>query len=154
MGRVEDVIGNEVITDDRVLEYMRNADAKSEELRGKIDVFIEERGLTAPQPGSDPADSSLTEDDHVDYSTRLNLREAGVSTIIWCTGFTTDFSWIDLPVTGPSGKPVHHNGEAAVPGIYFVGFPWLSKRKSGVVLGIDEDARHISEPILQRHNAL
>lgn len=154
MGRVEDVIGNEVITDDKVLEYMRNADAKSEELRDKIEAFIEEQGLTAPPPDPDPADRSLTEDEKVGYLTRLDLVEAEVSTVIWCTGFTADFSWIDLPVTGASGKPVHHSGEAAVPGIYFVGFPWLSKRKSGVVLGIDEDARHISELILQGHNAL
>jgi putative flavoprotein involved in K+ transport len=154
MGRLEDVVGDEVITDDRVDEYVRNADAKSEELRNKIDVFIEEQGLTVAQPDLDPADKSLAADEQVDYLTRLNLNEAGVSTIIWCTGFTADFSWIDLPVTEASGKPVHHNGEAPVPGIYFIGFPWLSKRKSGVVLGIDEDARHISELILQDHNTI
>jgi putative flavoprotein involved in K+ transport len=154
MGRLEDVVGGEVIADDRADEYVRNADAKSEDLRNKIDGFIEEQGLTATQPDSDPADKSLAADEQVDYLTRLNLEEAGVSTIIWCTGFTADFSWIDLPVTEASGKPVHHNGEAPVPGIYFIGFPWLSKRKSGVVLGIDEDARHISELILQDHNTI
>jgi len=152
MGRLEDVMGHEITTDDGVLEYIRNADAKSEELRDKIDRFIEEQGLAAPQPDPDPADRSLSEDEHVDYLTRLDLKEADVGTIIWCTGFTADFSWIDLPVTETSGKPAHHNGEGPVPGIYFVGFPWLSKRKSGVVLGIDEDARHISELILQSHN--
>lgn len=149
MGRLEDVIGAQILTDDKVLEYIRNADAKSEELRDKIDAFVEDQDLTAPQPDPDPADRSLAEDEHVDYLTKLDLEEAEVSTIIWCTGFTGDFSWIDLPVTEPSGKPVHHNGEALVPGIYFVGFPWLSKRKSGVLLGIEEDAQHISELILQ-----
>jgi len=154
MGRLEDVMGVEIITDDKVIDYIRNADAKSEELRDKIDAFVEDRDLTAPQPDPDPGDRSLAEDEHVDYLTRLDLKEAEVSTIIWCTGFTADFSWIDLPVTEESGKPIHHNGEAPVPGIYFIGFPWLSKRKSGVVLGIDEDARHISEVILQHHNTL
>jgi len=148
MGRLEDVVGGEIITDDRVVEYIRNADAKSEDLRDKIDIFIEEQGLTAAHPDPDPADRSLAEDEHLDYLTRLDLRDAGVSTIIWCTGFTADFSWIDLPVTGANGRPVHNNGEASVPGIYFIGFPWLSKRKSGVVLGIDEDAQHISDLIL------
>jgi putative flavoprotein involved in K+ transport len=152
MGRLEDVVGDEMVTDDKVVEYMRNADNKSEELRDKIDLFVEERGLTAPQPDPDPADRSLAVDEHVDYLRRLNLTEADVGTIIWCTGFTADFSWIDLPVTEATGKPVHHNGEAPVPGIYFIGFPWLSKRKSGVVLGIDEDAQHISELILEHHN--
>jgi putative flavoprotein involved in K+ transport len=154
MGRLADVIEGELITDDRVVEYIRNADAKSEELRDKIDAFVEERGLMAPQPDPDPADTSLGEDEHVDYLTKLDLEEAEVSTIIWCTGFTAEFSWIDLPVTEANGRPVHHNGEAQVPGIYFVGFPWLSKRKSGVVLGIDEDAHHISDLIIQDHNTI
>ena len=154
MGRLEDVIGGELITDDRVVEYLRNADAKSQELRDEIDTLVEEQGLTAPQPEPDPADRPLAEDEHVDYLTTLDLKEAGVSTIIWCTGFTADFSWIDLPVTEANGRPVHHNGEAPVPGIYFIGFPWLSKRKSGVVLGIDEDAQHISELIVQQHDTL
>ena len=150
MGRFEDVVGDEVITDDRVVEYIRNADAKSQELRDNIDGFIEEHALTAPPPDPDPGDRSLAADDPVDYLTRLDLKAAGVGSIVWCTGFTADFSWIDLPVTEPNGMPVHQNGEAPVPGIYFIGFPWLSKRKSGVVLGIDEDARHITELILQR----
>jgi putative flavoprotein involved in K+ transport len=154
MGRLEDVVGDEITTDDRVVEYVRNADAKSDELRDKIDAFVEKQGLTAPQPDPDPGDRSLAEDEQVEYLTRLDLKAADVSTIIWCTGFTADFSWIDLPVTEAGGKPVHHNGEAGVPGIYFIGFPWLSKRKSGVVLGIDEDARHISELILRHHNTL
>ena len=152
MGRLEDVVGEEIVTDDKVVEYMRNADARSEELRDKIDLFVEDQGLTAPQPDPDPADRSLTQHEHVDYLTRLDLKEADVGTIIWCTGFTADFSWIDLPVTETSGRPVHHNGEAVVPGIYFIGFPWLSKRKSGVVLGIDEDAQHISDLIVQHRN--
>jgi putative flavoprotein involved in K+ transport len=154
MGRLEDVVGDEIVTDDKVVEYMRNADAKSEELRHKIDLFVEERGLTAPQPDPDAGDRSLAQHEHVDYLTRLDLKEADVGTIIWCTGFTADFSWIDLPITETNGRPVHHNGEAVVPGIYYIGFPWLSKRKSGVVLGIDEDAQHISELIVQHHNSV
>lgn len=154
MGRLEEVIGDEIVTDDRVVEYIRDADAKSQELRDEIDKFIEQHGLTAPQPDPDPGDRSLAEDENVAYLTRLDLKEAEVNTIIWCTGFTADFSWIDLPVTEGGGKPVHHKGEAPVPGIYFVGLPWLSKRKSGVVLGIDEDAQHISELIVKYHNTL
>ncbi|HUG31770.1 MAG TPA: NAD(P)-binding domain-containing protein [Acidimicrobiia bacterium] len=153
MGRLEDVIGNEVVTDDSVVEYIRNADSSSQELRDKIDIFIEERGLTTPEPEPDPADMSLGEGEHVDYLRKLDLEAAEVSVIVWCTGFTADFSWIDLPVTEANGKPAHHNGEASVPGIYFIGFPWLSKRKSGVVLGIDEDARHISKLIRQDRDA-
>ncbi|MDH3517837.1 MAG: FAD-dependent oxidoreductase [Acidimicrobiia bacterium] len=153
MGRLEDVAGGKLITDDRVIEYIRNADAASQELRDKIDAFIDRLGLEAPDPDPDPADAPLIADDDIDYVTSLDLEEAGVSAIIWSTGFTGDFSWIHLPVTGPSGKPIHAKGVSPVPGVYFIGFPWLSKRKSAIVFGVDEDARRISDAILQERNA-
>lgn len=152
MGRLEDVVEGELITDDRVVEYIRNADVTSQELKDKIDAFIEENGLTAPQAEPDPADMPLVEDEDVDFITSLSLEKAKVSSIIWSTGFTADFSWIDLPVTDDIGRPAHHRGVSDIPGVYFIGFPWLSKRKSGVVLGIDEDARHISEVIVGQGN--
>ncbi len=39
---------------------------------------------------------------------------------------------------------------AAVAGIYFVGFPWLHKRKSGIICGLEEDAAHIVRQIVHR----
>jgi putative flavoprotein involved in K+ transport len=41
--------------------------------------------------------------------------------------------------------PAHESGVAPVPGVYFVGFPWLRSRKSGIILGMDADARFVSE---------
>lgn len=49
-------------------------------------------------------------------------RLADVSNVIWCTGFRHDFGWIDLPVLGDDGQPVHERGVVrAEPGLYFVG---------------------------------
>ena len=77
------------------------------------------------------------------------MRSTPISAIVWSTGFTADISWIDLPVTDDAGKPAHYNGVSEVPGIYSIGFPWLSKRKSGVLFVIDEDARNITDAILR-----
>jgi putative flavoprotein involved in K+ transport len=148
MGRLEDVVGGELFTDDRVIEYIRNADARSKELSDKIDAYIEETGRGAAGAVPDPADVPLRPNEDVDFLTTLNLAGANVAAIVWSTGFTADFSWIDLPVTDDTGRPVHRNGISDVPGIYFIGFPWLSKRKSGVILGIDEDAQRITNAIL------
>lgn len=150
MGRLQDVVGGELITDDRVIEYIRNADARSKEMRDKIDAYIEETSPETAAAVLDPADAPLPPDEDVEFLTSLNLEEANVGAIVWSTGFTADFSWIDLPVTDDTGSPVHSNGISDVPGIYFIGFPWLSKRKSGVLLGIDEDARRITDAILHQ----
>lgn len=150
MGRLDDVVDGRLITDDRVVEYVRFADSKSEEIRGQIDAFIAESGVESIAPEHDRADVPLLVDAEVPFLTELDLEGAGVGTVIWCTGFTADFSWIDLPVTDHEGMPVHDNGVAPVPGVYFIGFPWLSKRKSGVVFGIDDDARHITDTIIRR----
>jgi putative flavoprotein involved in K+ transport len=150
LGRLQDVHDGILLTDDRVPEYIQHADEFSEALRAKIDDFIDENGLTAAEPEADPADVSVASDEPTPFLTELDLDEAEVGTVIWSTGFTADFSWIELPVTDSNGRPVHDRGVSDVPGLYFVGFPWLSKRKSGVILGIDEDARHITDRILSQ----
>ena len=150
MGRLSDVADGYLITDDRVVEYVRSADERSEGLRDSIDAFIEAHGVDAAEPEADPADVSLPADESVEFLTRLNLEDAGVGAIVWSTGFTADFSWIDLPVVDEHGTPRHLKGVSDVPGIYFVGFPWLSKRRSGVIFGVDEDARHVTKAIVEQ----
>jgi putative flavoprotein involved in K+ transport len=82
----------------------------------------------------------------------LDVRSAGISTIIWANGFRYDFDWIDLPIFAPgrngSGRvPVHKRGITCVPGLYFLGLPWLDKYKSALLHGVSEDAEHIAEHI-------
>jgi putative flavoprotein involved in K+ transport len=70
-----------------------------------------------------------------------------VANVLWCTGFHSDFSWIDLPVFGDTG-PRHHRGIAAnEPGLYFVGLLFLYAMSSGFLPGIGRDAEHIAKHI-------
>ena len=65
--------------------------------------------------------------------------------VIWCTGFRQDFSWIDLPVLGEDGQPVHDRGVArSEPGITFVGLPFQYAVTSEVLPGVGRDARRIA----------
>jgi putative flavoprotein involved in K+ transport len=36
-----------------------------------------------------------------------------------------------------------------VPGLYFMGLPWLSKRKSGLIYGVGEDAEYIAGAVVR-----
>jgi putative flavoprotein involved in K+ transport len=66
-----------------------------------------------------------------------------VQNVVWCTGFVQDFSWIEFPVLDPQGQPLHDRGSAAMPGLYFIGLPFLSKLASAFIGGVGGDAERI-----------
>ena len=71
-----------------------------------------------------------------------------VSNVIWCTGFTPDYDWIDLSLATRNRFPVHDRGiVASCPGLYFVGVPFLYSLSSALLGGVGRDARHIVEHI-------
>ena len=77
----------------------------------------------------------------------LDMRAAGIETVVWATGYRTDFGWVGLDVFGPDGRPQHTRGATAVPGAYFLGLPLLHKVKSSFLSGVGEDAAFIAEHI-------
>ncbi|TMJ30908.1 MAG: FAD-dependent oxidoreductase [Alphaproteobacteria bacterium] len=81
---------------------------------------------------------------------RLDLREAGISAVIWSTGYGCDFSWIDLPVFDARGEPVHRDGVTDVPGLYFIGLQWLSRMNSSFLAGVGQDADRLAQHIAAR----
>jgi len=73
-----------------------------------------------------------------------------VATVLWCTGYRADFSWIDLPAFDEGGEPVHERGVAQVPGVYFLGQEFLYAIVSATLPGIGRDARHLARAIRAR----
>ena len=71
-----------------------------------------------------------------------------VSTVLWCTGYRDDFSWIDAPAFDDAGLPIHNRGVvAAVPGLYFLGQEFLFAIVSATLPGVGRDARHLARAI-------
>ena len=83
----------------------------------------------------------------------IDLDTAGITNVIWATGYAFDFSMIKLPVVDSDGFPIQTRGVSAFPGLFFVGLPWLHTAKSGLIFGVSEDARHIADRIAERHCA-
>ena len=74
-----------------------------------------------------------------------------VGNVIWGTGFSTRFDWIDMPVFDERGDPMHRRGEvAAAPGLYFVGLHFLHALSSGMIQGVGRDAAYVAKRIAQR----
>jgi putative flavoprotein involved in K+ transport len=75
-------------------------------------------------------------------------RVMDVATVLWCTGFRPDFSWVDLPVFDQDGAPAHHRGVVgSQPGLYFLGLWFLSAFTSSLLGGVGSDAEHVAEQI-------
>jgi putative flavoprotein involved in K+ transport len=76
--------------------------------------------------------------------------------VIWCTGYRSDFRWIDVPVFDGSGQPAHDRGVTPSAGLYFLGLPWLHTWGSGRFCGVADDAEYLASLIavrLQRRDA-
>ncbi len=147
LGRLVDVDEGTLVLDDAAAANVRFADAFSLRLKNDIDAYLAKTGIEPPPLEDDPADAPDPRAECASPLRRLNLLEADVGAIIWATGFTGDFGWIHLPVFDAEGKPISQRGVTPVPGLYFLGFPWLNSRKSGIIYGIEEDARYIAAAI-------
>ncbi len=114
-------------------------------INAAIDKHIEKAGLDAPPPSVyRPVWEPAAE------RTRLSLRESGIGAVIWCIGFSPDFSWLDAPVFNGRGQPGHVRGVTALPGLYFIGLPWLHTWGSGRFSGVARDALYLAEQIEAR----
>jgi len=77
-----------------------------------------------------------------------------VTNIVWCVGFRQDLSWIDLPIFGEDGAPMHERGVVtSEPGLYFMGLPFQFAVASDVIPGVSRDARWIVKQLVRRSPA-
>jgi putative flavoprotein involved in K+ transport len=84
----------------------------------------------------------------------LDLAKAGITSIIWATGYSVDYSWLNVNAFDENGKPKHQRGVSGEPGVYFLGLPWLSRRGSTFIWGVWHDAKHIADHIATQRKYL
>ena len=144
VGRIRWADGHELVIDDTVGECIRFGDAGAASLRQIADAAIDRLGDRVEANADDPADQPFPDPDAVRTPDRLDLRDAGVRTVIWATGVGGDFGWLPPVVLDADGAPVHEAGVTAIPGLFVAGFPWLTNRGSGIIYGAGGDARRIA----------
>jgi putative flavoprotein involved in K+ transport len=94
----------------------------------------------APAPAGEPYKAVWRPDGE---PTELDLIAAGVSTVIWATGFSPDWSYVQLPIFDKTGYPTNRRGVTSVPGVYVLGLPWLWTWGSGRFLSVGRDAEAV-----------
>ncbi|GIM90846.1 MSMEG_0569 family flavin-dependent oxidoreductase [Paractinoplanes toevensis] len=120
-----------------------NADAVAEGIKDAIDRYIDSAGIAAPAearyvPVWRPDDSEGA----------LDLAAAGVSAVVWATGFHRDHRWIEVPIFDGRGYPTHERGVTGCPGLYLLGLPWQWTWGSGRFAGVAQDAAYLCSRLL------
>ena len=143
-GRLQHVDGSIVHFNRDLHEKLDSADAVANSIKGTIDRYIADNTIDAPVERPEAAIAAPPELD------RLDCNAANIGTVIWSTGFHSNFRWVDVPVFNGDGYPVHERGITSSEGLYFIGLPWLYTWGSGRMSGIARDARYIANYIAAR----
>lgn len=127
-------------------ENIARGDANYLSLLDEADAYVARNGLDLPE---EPDARKFAPDPPcvTDPVRELDLRRAEVSAIVWATGYTSDYSWLQVDAFDEKGRPKHQRGVSFEPGLYFLGLPWLSHRGSSFIYGVWHDAKYLADHI-------
>lgn len=151
VGRVTGYHDGVVRFDDQLQANIARGDEFYLGFLAKADAYIARQGLGLPEGDRDKVFAADPEA-LVHPIPELDLAEAGVASIVWATGFKTDYSWLQIEnVLDAGGRPLHQRGISPEPGLYFIGLPWQTRRGSSFIWGVWHDAKFLVDQIgLQR----
>jgi putative flavoprotein involved in K+ transport len=147
-GVLADIDGSRLSLSPGLRDNLDAADAVYDGINRSIDAYIDKLGIAAPPP------SVYTPVWSPDAETlEIDAAALGITNIIWCIGFRTDYRWVELPVFDAQGHPLHRRGVTDVPGLYFIGLPWLNTWGSGRFSAVGSDAHFIVGKIDEARSA-
>jgi putative flavoprotein involved in K+ transport len=127
-------------------ENLERGDADYLSILGAADAYVSRNGLDLPDEPEARAFGPRP-DCVGDPILELDLAKAGVTSVIWATGYDVDYSWLKVDAFDEQGRPMHQRGVSAESGIYFLGLPWLSRRGSSFIWGVWHDARYLAHHV-------
>ena len=149
-GRLLDVDGAVLSFAGDLRENLDAADATADRIKDTIDRWIAANDIDAP----DEARYEAVWRPSGDGSAPLDLEAASVRSVVWATGFSSDWSWVRLPIFDGGGYPEHTRGVTTMDGVCVVGLPWLYTWGSGRFAGIAQDAAFVAEHLATRSAAV
>ena len=138
VGRFRGASGSEAHFDQDVVDRLDAADEACRQMTGGLDEFIAKSGIDAP-----PDDREQTDWAPSEVPEAIDFEAEGISSIVWCTGFDRDYSWIETLEADGHGYPVEERGVTGSPGLYFVGLHGMHSLGSGLFWGVGGDAEHV-----------
>jgi putative flavoprotein involved in K+ transport len=145
VGRLERVEGGVAWFRQDLRDTMTRAEAGLHRFLDRVDAYVEELrlGSAAHPPGARPLhfEPPYAPD-------RLDLRRAGIGTILLATGYRPDYPWLRLPITGADGTIRQNRGATPAPGVYVVGQRFQHRRDSALIDGARHNARTVVADLL------
>ena len=125
---------------------LAQGDAWFASLKRRMDDYAEMSGMPRsknineeePSPALPPWCQPITE---------LNLKNADITSVVWCTGSRYDFGWVKLPILDDAGEPLNQRGVTRCSGLYFLGLRRTFSLSSSLLAGVGNDAAFIAQHI-------
>jgi putative flavoprotein involved in K+ transport len=143
VGRVTGADGRWVRLADDLTETTARADGKLRALLRRVDAYAEAAGLAGEIDAPEPVRAVPT----TGGVRGLDLRHAGIGTVLWATGYRREYPWLRVPVLSRTGEIRHSGGVTPAPGLYVVGQRWQSRRNSSFLDGVRHDAVTVVEQV-------
>jgi putative flavoprotein involved in K+ transport len=144
LGRLLNVDGDRTTFASDLASTVAAADAYAARIRAVLDEAIARTGRQMPPAEPDEADAPV----RLNPPTQLCLRAHDITSVLWCTGYRADFSWLDPTLVDKDGRPRHDGTTAPVPGLWYMGLRWLTRRSSGNFLGFPADAATVANAVV------
>lgn len=147
LGMLQIVDDKKIYFTDTVKQHIYTADKHSDMMKREVDGYIQAHQIAAPLDQdidlADIPDSQYQADSGI-----LQLAYDQIDTIIWAIGYHGNFTYIKISeLLDEKQQPIHLNGKAPIDRFYYLGFPWLTMRKSGIIFGVKEDSERIFNEI-------
>jgi putative flavoprotein involved in K+ transport len=140
-GRATGAEGSRIFFADDLVAHTVAADARLARLLQRIDVFAARTGLEAEVGPPEPFRPFLWP---APAPTEIDLRQEGIRTVVWATGFRRLYPWLKVDVLDAGGEIRHEGGVTPAPGLYVIGLYFLRRRKSSFIDGVGRDARDLA----------
>lgn len=149
-GRITALINGQLHFDDSMVTNLNAADASAERIKQEIDKWIDKNQIEAPEaepwtPCHKPEGGE----------SQINLgsdKQRKLAAVIWATGFTSDYPWLNVPAFDENNNIAHWRGcSRQVDGLWVLGLPWMVTWGSGRFSGVARDAEYIAERISERN---
>ena len=147
-GRLVAADGHRLSFADDLPASINAAQGRMERMLRTIDAYIARSGDAGTSPADPPPPPAPA-----GGPASLDLRRAGIQTVVWATGYRQAYPWLRVPAFDRHGQLAHRRGVTGVPGLYVLGLKFLYRRDSTYVGGVQHDARFVAAHVTRRMTA-
>jgi putative flavoprotein involved in K+ transport len=147
-GRATGAEDHRVFFADDLAETISKSDTQLFGLLEKIDGYIEANGIPAEESEAVLPVMCPSPPEEIDLS------EAGITSVIWATGYNRSYPWLKLPVLDERGDIRHDRGITSEPGVVVMGMRFQMTKGSNLIDGVGADAEALADYLASPRTAL